>query len=87
MDRDSVLFDRKAENAMRPLLADFVKYLQEGEYGEEEDYGAEDAYGAEETKDASGAAAKQEQEAATEETDTQRAQRELIERQKKAQAE
>ena len=57
MDRDSILFDRKAENAMRPLLADFVKYLQEGEYGEEEDgYGAEE----EETKEASGAAAQQE---------------------------
>ena len=83
MDRDSILFDRKAENAMRPLLADFVKYLQEGEYGEEEDgYGAEE----EETKEASGAAAQQE-EASAAETDAQRAQRELIERQKKAQAE
>jgi len=49
MDKDCVLFDRKAENAMRPLLADFIGWLTSAEYDDEEAYGAEgdDAYGAE----------------------------------------
>lgn len=41
MDKDSILFDRKAENAMRTLLVEFIGWLQSAdEYGEEE-YGDE----------------------------------------------
>jgi len=78
MDRDCILFDRKAETTMRKLLAEFIGWLTSAEYDEEEAYGEE-----EETKD-SGAAADQEE---STETDAQKAQRELIERQKAAQAE
>lgn len=83
MDKDSILFDRKAENAMRGLLAEFVGWLSSAaEYGEE-DYGDEEG---EESK-ASAAAKEENKGEATAETDAERAQRELVERQKKAQAE
>jgi len=51
MDRDCILFDRKAETTMRKLLAEFIGWLTSAEYDDEEAYGEE-----EETKD-SGAAA------------------------------
>ena len=53
LDRDSKMFDKRGESAMRALLTDFIGYLSNSEYGEEED-----GYGEEEGGD----------EAATEET-------------------
>jgi len=48
LDRNSVLYDRKAEKEIKPLLAEFIEWLQE-DYGEE-GYGEED-YGKEEAKE------------------------------------
>ncbi len=40
LDRNSVLYDRKADKEVKPLLAEFIEWLQQ-DYGEE--YGEEDA--------------------------------------------
>ena len=42
LDRDSKLYDRPAESAMRPLLNEFVQWLQSAEYDDEEGYGEEE---------------------------------------------
>lgn len=42
LDKNSILYDRKAEKEIKPLLAAFVEWLQE-DYGEEGDYGEEEA--------------------------------------------
>jgi len=76
MDKDSILVDRKAENAMRALLAEFVQWLSSAaEYGDEE-YGDEEG---EESK-TTATAEEENKEEATAETDAERAQRELVER-------
>ena len=76
LDRDSKLHDRQAESAMRPLLNEFIQWLSSAEYDDEQDYGEEEAAGEE-----------QEETKQVEETEAERNQRELIEAQKKAQAE
>ena len=76
LDRDCILFERKAESAIRPLLDEFIGWLNSADYDEEYDQ-EEESKGAEE---------EEEKKEATE-TDAQRQQRELIERQKQAQAE
>ena len=50
MDRQCIVFDKKSEKAMRPLMDDFITWLQSDEYDEEADYGNEEAE-AEETKE------------------------------------
>ena len=75
LDRDSKLYDRSAESAMRPLLKDFINWLSSAEYDEEEAYGEEEA------------GAGEEEETKDEETEAQRNQRELVEAQKRAQTE
>jgi hypothetical protein len=42
LDKNSILHDRKAEKEIKPLLAEFIAWLQE-DYGEEGDYGEEEA--------------------------------------------
>jgi len=81
LDKHCILYDRKAEKACRPLLDEFIEWLQSDDYGEEEGYGEEGAEGeaAEEFKMEEEAPKKKE------ETDAERAQRELIEAQMKAQ--
>lgn len=74
LDRDSKLYDRPAESAMRPLLKEFVQWLSSADYDEEADYGEE---GAEE----------EEKKEEVVETDAERNQREMIEAQKRAQTE
>ena len=74
LDRDSKLYDRQAESAMRPLLNEFIQWLSSAEYDEEADYGEEEA------------GAGEEEEKKAEETEAERNQRELIEAQKQAQA-
>lgn len=73
LDKNCILYDRKAEKQFRPLLDDFIQWL---DYGEEEadDYGEEEAQ--EETP-----------KEAPQETDAQKNQRLLIEQQQKAQQE
>lgn len=41
LDKNTILHDRKAEKEIKPLLADFIDWLQE-DYGEEADYGEEE---------------------------------------------
>lgn len=72
-DKKCVLYDRKVEKAFRPLLEEFVQWLQSAEYGAEED-----GYGQEEEKEAEVKAEE------PEETEAQKQQRLLIEKQKKA---
>ena len=75
-DKESDLYDHKAEKVMRGLLDEFVQWLQsDAEYDEEVDYGEE------EKKD------DDDQVAAPQETEEQKQQRLLIEAQKKAQQE
>jgi len=62
LDRDCILHDRKAETAMRKLLAEFIGWLTSAEYDEEEAYGEE-----EETKN--GAANQEEEKEEPAETD------------------
>lgn len=53
MDRQCVLFDKQSMKEMRPLLDDFVTWLQSDEYDEEDaDYGEEESKGQEEEKTA-----------------------------------
>lgn len=42
LDKNSILYDRKAEKEVKPLLAEFIEWLQE-DYGEEGEYGEEEA--------------------------------------------
>jgi len=51
LDRDSKLYDRPAESAMRPLLNEFVQWLSNAEYDEEQ-YGEEAAADEEEEQKA-----------------------------------
>ena len=76
LDRDCKLYDRSAENTMRPLLNDFIAWLSSAEYDEEEAYGEEE-----------GAAEEEEKKEEAEETEAQRNQRLLVEAQKRAQEE
>ena len=57
---------------MRPLLTEFVGWLQSAEYDDEE------AYGEEETKEAQDGAGEEEEKKEVEETEDQRNQRLLI---------
>ena len=68
MDKDCALFDRRAENAMRPLLAEFIGWLTSAEYDDEEAYGAEGEE-AEESKGISDAATEEEKKGESAETD------------------
>ena len=61
---------------MRPLLNEFVAWLQSAEYDDEE------AYGEEETKEAQDGAGEDEEKKEVEETEDQRNQRLLIQAQK-----
>jgi len=72
-DKKCALYDRKVEKAFRPMIDDFVAWLQSGDYGDE--YGDE---GAEEES-------KEEVSTKKIETDEQKQQRLLIEEQKRAQ--
>lgn len=71
-DKKCALYDRKSEKTFRPLLDSFVEWLQSGDYGDE--YGEETA----------GAEQEEETKEMPAETDDQKAQRLLIESQKKA---
>ena len=42
LDKDCILYDRKAEKTMRTSLAEFVAWLQSADYDEEQDYGEEE---------------------------------------------
>ena len=48
LDKNSILYDRKVEKEIKPLLSEFIEWLQQ-DYGEE-GYGEED-YGKEEAKE------------------------------------
>jgi len=50
LDKNCILFDRSAENAMRPLLAEFITWLSFADYDAEDDYGEEEPTAAEEEK-------------------------------------
>ena len=78
LNRDCIMYDRKAESTMRPILAEFITWLSSCEYDEEEAYGEEATGEAEEEEE------KKEEE--SNETDVERNQRLLVEAQKKAQA-
>ena len=71
LDRNSIMYDKRAQDAMRPLLTEFVGWLQSAEYDDEEAYGEE-----EEKKDGQGAggdeAAEEEEKKEVEETEDQR---------------
>lgn len=69
LDKKSILYNRKAEKALRPLMNDFIEWLKSDDYGEE--YGEE---GAEEEE-----ATIKEEKPVVEESDAAKAQRELIE--------
>lgn len=71
-DKKCALYDRKSEKVFRPLIQTFVDWLQSAEYDEEAEYGAE------ETGD-------NEIEVKVEESDAAKAQRLMVEAQKKAQ--
>ena len=54
LDRNCILFDRSAENAMRRLLAEFITWLSSADYDAEEDYGDEEPTAVEEEKKEAG---------------------------------
>ena len=42
LDRNSIMYDKRSQDAMRPLLTEFVGWLQSAEYDDEEAYGEEE---------------------------------------------
>ena len=75
LDRTSIMYDKRAQDTMRPLLTEFVGWLQSAEYDDEEAYG-------EEEKGAEAQDEEEEEKKEVEETEDQRNQRLLIEAQK-----
>ena len=73
LDRTSIMYDKRAQDTMRPLLTEFVGWLQSAEYDDEEAYGEEEAKGA-----AQDDGAGEEEKKEVEETEDQRNQRLLI---------
>lgn len=74
LNRDCIMYDRKAESTMRPILAEFITWLSSAEYDDEGAYG-EEAYGEETT----GAAEEEEKKGEDNETDVEKNQRLLVE--------
>ena len=73
LDRTSIMYDKRAQDTMRPLLTEFVGWLQSAEYDDEEAYGEEEEKGA-----AQDDGAGEEEKKEVEETEDQRNQRLLI---------
>ena len=73
LDRTSIMYDKRAQDAMRPLLTEFVGWLQSAEYDDEEAYGEE-----EKGAGAGDDAGEEEEKKEVEETEDQRNQRLLI---------
>ena len=73
LDRTSIMYDKRAQDTMRPLLTEFVGWLQSAEYDDEEAYGEEEEKGAAQDDEAG-----EEEKKEVEETEDQRNQRLLI---------